>query len=134
MNTDFDVAIVGGGPNGAIAAALLARYSGIAAARIALIAPELARDATVGAADGVAQGKVPDQLPPALRVAAISRASEMVLHNAQAWSRLPQERVCAYQKMRVWHESVPSDGCRAGQFCRPGRPDPRCAHRRTGGG
>ena len=45
-----------------------------------------------------------------MRVAAISRASEMVLHNAQAWSRLSQERLCAYQSMRVWHESVPSDG------------------------
>ena len=110
MTTDFDVAIVGGGPNGAIAAALLARYSGIAAARIALIAPELGSDAAAGAARGAAQGKGPDALPPPLRVAAISRASEMVLHNAQAWSRMPQERMCAYQQMRVWHESVPSDG------------------------
>jgi 2-octaprenylphenol hydroxylase len=104
------VAIVGGGPNGAIAAALLARHSGIAAARIALIAPELAPDAAAGPARAAAQGKGPEELPPALRVAAISRASEMVLHNAQAWSRLPQERLCAYQQMRVWHESVPSDG------------------------
>ncbi len=102
MSTDFEVAIVGGGPNGAIAAALLARCSGIAASRIVLIAPELA--------PGAARGAPTPELPPPLRVAAISRASEMVLHNAQAWSRLPQERMCAYQRMRVWHESVPSDG------------------------
>ena len=108
MNTDVDVAIIGGGPNGAVAAALLACHSGIAAERIALIAPELAPDATS------LQGRGADvdihTLPQALRVAAISRASEMVLHNAQAWARLPQERLCAYQCMRVWHESVPSDG------------------------
>jgi 2-polyprenylphenol 6-hydroxylase len=110
IDTDFEVAIVGGGPNGAITAALLARYSGIAAERIALMAPELAPD--VDAADGGrgAPGQAPDELPAPMRVAAISRASEMVLHNADAWSRLPEERVCAYQRMRVWHESVPSDG------------------------
>jgi 2-octaprenylphenol hydroxylase len=109
MNTDFEVAIVGGGPNGAVAAALLARHSGIAASRIALIAPELAPDAAASPGSGVrSQGS--DALPPALRVAALSRASEMVLQNAEAWSRLPQERVCAYQCMRVWHESVPGDG------------------------
>ena len=106
MNTDFDVAVVGGGPNGAITAALLARYSGIPAARIALIAPELAADAAATAARGAASAT----RPAALRVAAISRASEMVLHNAGAWARLVQDRLCAYQHMRVWHESVPSDG------------------------
>jgi 2-octaprenylphenol hydroxylase len=110
MNTDFEVAIVGGGPNGAIAAALLARHSGIAAARIALIAPELAPHGAAAGTTSAARGKSADELPPALRVAAISRASEMVLHNAQAWSRLPQERLCPYQHMRVWHQSVPSDG------------------------
>ena len=83
------MAIVGGGPNGAIAAALLARYSGIAAARIALIAPELAADAKAAATPDALTGQAPDALPAAMRVAAISRASEMVLHNADAWSRLP---------------------------------------------
>lgn len=100
MHTDFDVAIVGGGPNGAITAALLARHAGIPAARIALIAPELDKDAAAVAPHGAAES----------RVAAISRASEIVLTNAGAWARLPQERLCAYQRMRVWHESVPSDG------------------------
>ena len=103
MDTDFDIAVIGGGPNGATTAALLARHSGIAAARIALIAPELADPA--GGAAYPATPRSPD-----LRVAAISRASEQVLRNAGAWAQLPQERLCAYQRMRVWHESMPVDG------------------------
>ena len=42
MSREFDIAVIGGGPVGATTAALLARHSGIAPARIALIAPELA--------------------------------------------------------------------------------------------
>ena len=101
MNTDFDIAIIGGGPNGAVAAALLARHSGIAPGRIALIAPELASAAGAVSSSAAA---------PELRVAAISRASEQLLRNAGAWERLPQERLCAYDCMRVWHESAPADG------------------------
>ena len=101
MNTDFDIAIIGGGPNGAIAAALLARHSGSAPARIALIAPEL---------PSAAGGSSLSCAAPDLRVAAISRASEQLLRNAGAWERLPQERLCAYERMRVWHESAPADG------------------------
>jgi 2-octaprenylphenol hydroxylase len=97
MSTDFDIVIIGGGPVGATTAALLARHGGFAPGRIALLAPEL-DDA------GRPQG------PPELRVAAISRSSQQVLRNALAWSALPPERLCAYECMRVWHESVPFDG------------------------
>jgi 2-octaprenylphenol hydroxylase len=103
MQTDFEVVIVGGGPVGATVAALLARHGGIDPARLALLAPELSsatsassRPSDVGAVD--------------LRVAAISRASETLLRNAGAWEHLPQARLCAYERMRIWHESAPADG------------------------
>jgi len=90
---DFDVAIVGGGPNGATAAALLARHAGLPAARICLL------DAGIGAADD-----------DGLRVIALSRASECVLRQAGAWERIRPDACFAYERMRVWHASVPADG------------------------
>src|SRR6267154_1270236 len=97
MHREFDIAIIGGGPVGATTAALLARHGGFAPERIALLAPELAEAEAL-------------QGPPDLRVAAISRSSQQVLRNAGAWPRLPADRLCAYECMRVWHESVPFDG------------------------
>ena len=90
----FDVAIVGGGPVGACAAALLARgATGAGRLRVVLLEPNVA---TPPAADA----------PPDARVVAISRASERLLRSAGAWPRIAGPRLCAYQHMRVWHESV----------------------------
>jgi 2-polyprenylphenol 6-hydroxylase len=98
MNADFDILVVGAGPNGASAAALLAQAARLPAPRIALLAPELARPTALAV-----------QGPPQLRVSALGRASEQVLRVAGCWERLPAGRLCAYERMRVWHASMPPD-------------------------
>lgn len=109
MTPDFDIVVIGAGPVGASTAALLAQRSGVAAARIALLAPELA--AITAAANSDDSAPAHSQVaPPALRVAALSRASEQILRHAGAWEHLPQARVCAYERMRVWHASLPATG------------------------
>ncbi len=102
MSERFEVIVIGGGLAGACAAALLARHAGIDAARVALLSAQLPLPAVAGAA-------------PELRVAALSRASEHVLRAAGAWQRLDAQRLCAYERMRVWHESGAVDG--VGSLC-----------------
>jgi len=102
MSERFEVIVIGGGLAGACAAALLARHAGIEPARVALLAAQLPGPLAAGA-------------PPELRVAAISRASEHILGAAGAWKRLDTQRMCAYERMRVWHESAALDG--AGSLC-----------------
>jgi 2-octaprenylphenol hydroxylase len=100
MSVEFEVLIVGGGPVGAAAAALLARSGALPAARVALLAPDIA----------ASERPVADDAPCELRVSALARAAQLVLREAGAWERLPQRRLCAYERMRVWHESLPPDG------------------------
>jgi 2-octaprenylphenol hydroxylase len=90
----FDVLIVGGGPVGACAAALLARTApGAAAVRVALLEPN-------------APAPVPPEAPLDARVVALSRASERLLISAGAWPKIRGPRLSPYERMRVWHESV----------------------------
>ncbi len=92
----FDVLIVGGGPVGACAGALL-RVSA-PALNVAILEPHTPPPATA-AADA--------------RVVALSRASERLLRHAGAWRQLAAGRLCPYQRMRIWHESVASDSAAA---------------------
>ncbi len=101
---DYEIAIVGAGQAGAALAALLVRHAGYPASRIALLAPDAPAD-HAGHDAGLAAAAEPE-----LRVVALSRASQRVLVNAGAWERLPAERLCAYEQMRVWHASLPADG------------------------
>ncbi|WP_456379727.1 UbiH/UbiF/VisC/COQ6 family ubiquinone biosynthesis hydroxylase [Thiolapillus sp.] len=41
-----------------------------------------------------------------IRVSAISRASQNIFHNLQAWPRMVQQRVTPYEQMRVWESSA----------------------------
>jgi 2-octaprenylphenol hydroxylase len=90
----LDVVVVGGGPVGACAGALLAR-GGVnsRALRVVVLEP---RPPVAPAADA----------PIDARVVAISRSSERLLQAAGAWPRIAGPRLSAYQRMRVWHESL----------------------------
>jgi len=81
--------VVGGGPVGACAAALLQR-GGL---EVTLLEPHPPPPLEAHA-------------PLDSRVVALSRASERLLSAAGAWPMSAAARVCAYERMRIWHESV----------------------------
>ncbi|MGH8294588.1 MAG: FAD-dependent monooxygenase [Steroidobacteraceae bacterium] len=91
----MDVLIVGGGPVGASAAALLqvATKNARTPLRIAVLEPH--RPAAT----------LPDA-PLDSRVSAVSRASERILTAIGAWRLIPPSRMQPYERMRVWHQSV----------------------------
>ncbi len=84
-----EVAVVGGGPVGACAAALLQR-GGL---EVTLLEPH-------------PPAPLEAHAPLDSRVVALSRASERLLSAAGAWPLIAASRVCAYERMRIWHESV----------------------------
>ena len=96
MNDVLDVLIVGGGPVGACMGALLARGVGQGAAtpfRVAILEPH--------------RPEAPSpEAPIDSRVVAISRSSERILQGAGAWDAVGGARSSAYERMRIWHESV----------------------------
>jgi 2-polyprenylphenol 6-hydroxylase len=85
-----DVAIVGGGVVGACAAALL-RRGGL---EVTLLEPQ--------------PPAAPEPHAPFdARVVALSRASERTLRCAGAWTQIEGPRLSPYERMCIWHESVP---------------------------
>jgi 2-polyprenylphenol 6-hydroxylase len=94
----FDVVVVGGGPVGACAATLLTQGAGTGAGlKVALLEPQ------------PPEAPAPDA-PPDARVVALSRASERLLGHAGAWRAIAGPRLSPYERMRIWHESVPAEG------------------------
>jgi 2-polyprenylphenol 6-hydroxylase len=91
----LDVLVIGGGPVGACAAALLAREASTGSAtpfRVAVLEPHLP---AMPAADS----------PIDPRVVALSRSSQRILEAVGAWETM--SRLSPYERMRIWHESVP---------------------------
>jgi len=110
-----EVAVVGAGLAGACAAALMARTGRIGADRIVLLADNLP--------DLHAAAPVSAQGPAELRVVAVSRASERILQAADAWRRLPQARICPYERMRVWEHGAAGQSAVCFDAADVGEPD-----------
>ncbi len=93
----WDVLIVGGGPVGACAGALLQRAAGAGRRpmRIGLLEP--ARPSPPAAS-----------APLDVRVSAWSRSSERILAAAGAWERMATDRIQSYERMCVWPAHVPA--------------------------
>ncbi len=81
---------------GATLALLLARRARIDAARIVVIEPAPAEAPPPGS-------------PFELRVSAISPGNRALLAGLDVWRRLDVSRIADYERMLVWHESVPPD-------------------------
>jgi 2-octaprenylphenol hydroxylase len=103
MAARSEVAIVGGGIVGATLALLLAREARVEAARILLLEPAPPVPPAPGS-------------PIGLRVSAISPANRARFIQLGAWQRLDATRIAAYERMRVWHASVPPDSPDVLQF------------------
>jgi 2-octaprenylphenol hydroxylase len=85
----FDVVIVGGGMVGATLAVALASESKL---RIAIIEAQLPAPIQ------------PDD-PFDLRVSALTRSSETILHKLGIWPQMPAQRLSAFTDMRVWENA-----------------------------
>ncbi len=102
MMQSVDVAIIGGGMVGLTLAAALADTE----LRVAVI-----------------EGRLPEQELeplPDLRVSALSRASERILHRVGAWPGIESRRLSPYSKMEVWEQdSFASIEFDAGRLAQP---------------
>lgn len=93
MRSSFDIVIVGAGITGLATAAMLAR----------------AGRQTITVVDAAGPPAAPAN-EWSLRVSAIASGSQALLQQVGAWQRIDCARICAYEHMRVWDESLPADG------------------------
>jgi ubiquinone biosynthesis UbiH/UbiF/VisC/COQ6 family hydroxylase len=91
-----EVAIVGGGMAGSTLALLLAQRARIDAKKIVVIEPSPAKAPLPGS-------------PFGLRVSAISPGNRALLTTMGVWPLLDASRTENYERMLVWHASVPPD-------------------------
>jgi ubiquinone biosynthesis UbiH/UbiF/VisC/COQ6 family hydroxylase len=90
------VAIVGGGIVGATLALLLATRARLEPAAIAIIEPSPVQPPAAGT-------------PIGMRVSAIAPGNRALLRQLDVWQLLDAARIVDYERMCVWHESVPPD-------------------------
>jgi len=83
----YDAVVIGGGLVGGIVTLALSR-AGLRVASVEARGPQVA----------------PDREHFAQRVSAISPASRNILQALGVWSRLEQQRLCAYTRMQIWDQ------------------------------
>lgn len=93
---DCDVLFVGGGIVGLACASLLDRLT--------------QHRYSIGIVETKAPAALAADAEAGLRVLAIAPGARQVLEAAGAWSRLPRERACAYERMRIFGPASSPDG------------------------
>ncbi len=117
MSPDVDVLIVGGGAAGACAGALLRHASRLLPHALDVAILEAVRPEVPAAGT-----------PLDARVSALSRASERILRRLGAWDRMSPRRVQPYERMRVWHRSVPASSAGVLEFDAADAGEPNLGH------
>ena len=98
MKSKFDIVVVGAGLTGLTLAALLATGRNANSFRITIV-------------DAGERPKFSADNDIALRVSAIANGSTNILDSVGAWSRVKENRVSPYERMRVWDEDdTPNSG------------------------